>query len=368
MISYTPLPTFSELVHGAGVSAENGDRIAAAWARNQQHVTWLTSGTWALERAVRAVTSRPANIWFPAYFCNQPLAPIRFNGNAQLIFYPIRSDLEPDWDACRRLARSSPPALFVLVHYFGRASNGPAAREFASAHGATLVEDAAHALRPIAGIGESGDVVFYSCHKLLPVPDGCVAIARDPKALAADAHPAPAFGGRRISLWMSKRILQKMRVGEIFGRARGATRESFLDDPSSGPPRPHTAISRFSLRLLGRFDLADIAARRRENHRLLAAALADIPDARVLEISRDETPYRLLLHCTGPEIAATLYGRLRQNGLLVESWPDLPPEVVSSAVAHAGALALRRSLLLLPVHQTLNGATLALQYRRALRQ
>ena len=95
-----------------------------------------------------------------------------------MIFYPINHNLEPDHKTCRDLAKVYPTDLFVLVHYFGCPTFAAPTKDFCAKQHAWLLEDAAHVLRPISGVGKYGDFIIYSPHKLLPIPDGAVLIIR----------------------------------------------------------------------------------------------------------------------------------------------------------------------------------------------
>jgi hypothetical protein len=59
---------------------------------------------------------------------------------------------------------------------------------------AWLIEDAVHALRPVRGIGASGDFVLYSPHKHLPIPDGAVLVVRGDGPAEFGAAGLSAFG------------------------------------------------------------------------------------------------------------------------------------------------------------------------------
>jgi len=69
--------------------------------------------------------------------------------------YPINQNLEPDYDACRALSKVHPD-IFVLVHYFGKPTFAAPTKDFCTKHNAWLLEDAAHVLRPITGVGKYG--------------------------------------------------------------------------------------------------------------------------------------------------------------------------------------------------------------------
>ncbi|MBX9634574.1 MAG: hypothetical protein K2X44_06300, partial [Magnetospirillum sp.] len=239
------------------------------------------------------------------------------------------------------------------------------ARNWCDACGAILVEDAAHVLAPVPGVGERGDFVLYSPHKLLPVPDGALLVVRERakrlepwvvKALRAigGAHP-------HTQAWRLKRLIQKTPLGWLLARFRQGGQADFLSDPAAGPLPPTPMPSAAGAALLARAELAAAAHRRQENAAALAQAIrAPKLWERLFPACNEFAPYRLVMRCTDPDRAAELYTRLRAARLPVESWPDLPPEVTSGT-----ALDLRRTLLLLPCHQSLSANSLAQAYAQA---
>jgi dTDP-4-amino-4,6-dideoxygalactose transaminase len=58
----------------------------------------------------------------------------------------------------------NPSIYLLLVHFFGQPAPAEGATALCRETGALLIEDAAHPLRPITGMGEYGDCVLYSQH------------------------------------------------------------------------------------------------------------------------------------------------------------------------------------------------------------
>ena len=57
--------------------------------------------------------------------------------------------------------------------------------------------------------------------------------------------------------------------------------------------------------------------------------------------------------CLNEEIIEKVYYLLNGMGIPAQTWPDLPPEVKENPSQHEIALKLRRSVLTLPIHQSL---------------
>ncbi len=362
MISQVPLPYWRDLPALSRGPSGTDLRLAQPWRQDQEAAAWFSRGAWALAAVVlwwrTAHKEDNPDLWLPDYFCNGSTAPIRDLG-VKPRFYPVGEDLRPRWDICREMAAASPPDLFVLTHYFGQPGDLPGAEDFCQETGAFLIEDAAHVLGPAAGIGVSGDFIFYCPRKTFAVPDGAVLLKRNPvgddqlRAAAiklGDDHPG-------AWPWALKRIASKTMPGTALGRLMSLRRQpGFHEDPpyESLPWTPR--LSPEALRMMSRVPdlMAGASVQRRTNARALTEALRDWPGCRPFFAEEPPAaPYRFILKCDDATAAAARFGGLRIRGCPVESWPDLAPEVKGSPERHATAIELRATLLFLPVHQSL---------------
>ncbi|CAA7620914.1 DegT/DnrJ/EryC1/StrS family aminotransferase [Magnetospirillum sp. SS-4] len=368
MITTAPLPRWSDLARLA--RAVPADPVAISPWLKPWDSGFLTPRTaWSLAAIAGAVSTRaglPARVLLPGWICDQSLWPLRRTG-AELTFLPVLPDGGMDWAAAEALGGID---VVVVVHTFGRPAGMDAARDFASRRGALLVEDAAHALMPGPGIHEAGDMVLYSPHKLLAVPEGAVLAVR-PRAgewsgSIADSlgRPATAANDHR---WLARRLIQRLIPDMARRWLPQGGQTDFLTDPPTMDMAPPEAPSGLSRRLLAAADPEREAGRRQDNDAALREALAPLPDLRPLFAAGDWVPYRLALRAASPKAAALRYQALRRARLPVESWPDLPPEVLADPAHAEGAVLLRRSVLLLPVHGALEPGRLAAAYAKVLR-
>ena len=92
-------------------------------------------------------------------------------------------------------------------------------------------------------------------------------------------------------------------------------------------------------------------ASRREAETILRTTLARVPRWSPWPAAwgMDEAPYRAIFICDTLIATAERFSRLRRAGCLVESWPDLAPEVTSAARTHGTTIDLRRRLLAFPL-------------------
>lgn len=366
MITTAPLPTWRALLALAGRTVPDDRDLGAPWGGS----LWFSRSAWSLHVVGRWLTEargRPARIWLPGYFCNQSLEPLRRAG-AELAFYPVGDTLAPDWTACESMAEERAPDAFVLAHYFGAPNDLAAAADFRDRWGPVLIEDAAHVLRPAAGIGSVGDIVLYSPHKVVGIPDGAVVAARDGVAaeLAAVAaglpDAAPPWRG-----WAARRLAQMTVPEAVARRLRPPAPCAFDDDPPPSTPPATPRMSQAARRMLAALvpNLEPMAHRRRDAHAAVCAAVADLDGWQPLvgEWAK-AAPYRAVMRCETGALAAERFAALRRRGILAESWPDLPPEVLAESQAHRVAITLRRTLILLPLDTTVSATAAAAPYRK----
>jgi hypothetical protein len=386
MLTPAPLPTWSILIRALLRRQFEDSNLAAPWRRSGEVAGWLSRSAWslaliALWRRSRAPAS-PLTVWLPDFFCNASLAALRLTG-AKLVFYPLTEEMAPDINACENMKAAGVPDLFVVVHFFGRASRVAAARDFCKRSGSWLIEDAAHVLQPMDDVGDHGDFVLYSPHKHLPVPDGAVLVVRTcgPQQLGADgvdslgstrSWPDQLRGlhqelGRsagssraRAAIWLIKRVLQKFGVRYWRRRVTPFAEPVVPNLPDAsdlGSPAP----SRLGQSLLSGLicGIEAISLQRRHNQRLWDALLLHDDGSHPSVVSSAErptnqqwTPY-LAAYCVDPDAAEAINARWQRLGLPVATWPDLPTEVTMHRERHAAAWKLRHSRLYLSTHQTL---------------
>lgn len=367
-LTHAPLPSWRDLLSAfSGIASD--DELAAPWVRPGESVFWFSRSAWSMAMLARwrqqILEKKYVSVWLPDYFCNAALAPLREMG-AKLVFYPMTEQLEPDLAACHALACKQPIDLFVLVHYFGQPAPAELIALFCEKHRAWLIEDAAHVLQPIAGVGESGDCVLYSPHKHLPIPDGAVMVVRpngpakfaeaeiSMKVLSEVRSKVPFMRGksnRSSVLWLLKRIGQRLglraRSGLMAFQSKVAPSPAALGHPSMSP------LAKRLLKPL-RSELQRVAAHRKQNAQIWSdvLGLASANDA-VTHHQVAETPYLAAFSASSAVRAEALFNLLQKTGIPVTTWPDLPPEVLTNEEAHSGAIKLRFSRFYLPVHQSL---------------
>lgn len=379
MITIAPLPDWSDLAALLRTQPFNGQLLAKPWCREGDHAFWFSRTAWSLQAIVLwwefINGEKQPSVFVPDYFCNQSLWPLR-QTSARLIFYPINTDLLPDWNACQNLANFHSPDIFILVHYFGFQSNAKIAGKFCKQNGALLVEDAAHVLYPTQGIGEHGDFILYSPHKLLALPDGAVCVMR-PSVLNSQKESDKAHRymndviisinkGRVLQFnWLFKRIVQKTILFNFVDLLMRGKVSDFGENTAPLALEIPLEMSPIGKKLLSRIvgSLISCAAKRRQVCEAWQYLLHCEKEIRPLfdgEIN-DIIPYMAVFQAKDPDQARTFYGKLKKDWP-VQTWPDMPPEVLEHRENHAHAIHLRQTLLTLPVHQSIQLKELGKRY------
>ena len=372
VLTRAPLPTERNLMAALVNPALTDNELSAPWRRSDDVAFWFSRSAWSLlalaQWRQRLTGQSSTSVWLPDFFCNSSLVPLRSMG-VHLQFYPITDLMVPDMEACRTLAEEKRPDIFVLVHFFGQPSPAGGPTTFCRKSGAWLVEDAAHVLRPMLGVGEHGDCVIYSPHKHLPVSDGAVLVIRQdgPAHLSNQSSAMNIFQDVYSSLlntsgfsyqpavqWLVKRVLQRLGLRAWH---RSITPFS-MDVDSASPQLEHPKMSPVAKRLLcGLLDTLDIVAKlRRQNRKLWDQALAraNPSQAEIWPVSGECTPYLAGFAFDKEALAEEIFLRCQRAGLPVTTWPDLPPEVSVQKDSYRNALLLRKTRIYLPVHQSLD--------------
>ena len=342
---------------------------------------WLSRSAWSLaiitnERR-KVKTQGIINIWVPDYFCNESLNILRLI-DCKIIFYPILENLEPDYPKLNSLLNDKGiPDLFIHVHYFGIPISTSKSVEFCKKYGAWLIEDAAHVLKQIKGIGEAGDFVLYSPHKLLPIPNGALLITRanGPSSLNLNLFEKE-FSNKKFEniytnniknkynyfkhqfsnyFWILKQVLQNFRI------RNNVTYDFKQTEITISNKLSYPIISRISLSILNILvhKLNHIALIRERNQILWDNYFTTIYENKTYiklgnRISNSNwTPY-LATYIVESNKIEKIYDDLRKKNFLPSTWPDLPYEYINCSDTNNISIKLRSTRFYLPVHQSLS--------------
>ncbi|MDX2346468.1 MAG: GNAT family N-acetyltransferase [Legionella sp.] len=376
MITFAPSPRWTDLVKTLIPKKIDSDELAKPWLRDNDQAYWFSRTAWSLQAIVllweKIFSKKEPTVWIPDYFPNQSLWPMR-QTSAKIIFYPIKEGLQPNWVACETLLKNhTKPDIFILTHYYGLLADAKKAKTFCKLNQAILVEDAAHILIPMEGVGEHCHISLYSPHKHFSLPNGAICAIRPSfnkyvrkmggeeadmqDILNSIGHQSPP-----VLTWFTKKIIQKITKNKLTFLKKSI---SYEEDGTSNPISPKPQASLSAKKLLS-FSLKKIPEY--SKHRQQCAEVWDhlldqnkIRTDRVLS-TQDEIPY-VAVYSSRDNEAATLYNHLSNKKWPVSSWPDLPPEVRQNPDIHAATIHFRNNMLIFPTNQSLSFTELAKRY------
>ena len=366
-----PLPSWKNLVHAFLRSPADDQELAQPWLRSVEKGYWFSRTAWSLYTVVRwyqlANKKKSVTVWIPDFFCNTSLQPLRDLG-VKFVFYPVMPNMELDITVCEKLAETEPMDLLLLVHYFGKPIPTTQATKLAKQNNAWLVEDAAHVLKPIEGIGQVGDCVLYSPHKTLPIPDGAVLVVRENGTAKLGEHDAimellpsvldqvykeSSCTTKQYLIWTLKRVAQKLGVR---GKSTFTISHVLSERDSDAVVSNCHKMSHLSKRLISGIApaLNDIAKIRTENSRFWRALLTHkLKGVLPLDLGDTSVPYLSPFQIITASESDAIETYLKDRHLPVCTWPDLPPEVLKNSERHSVAIELRKNRLYFSVHHSI---------------
>ena len=399
MLTHVSSPALKQWLQMLSVLQVQEHSVKVPWTTPTSISGLISKSTWSLGLIAHWFKSENSasthKILLPDFFCDSALTVVRALGFKPL-FYPTDMDGAANVAKLRELCLTHQPALLVMVHYFGVAnSQSNAFREIAKVHGLWLIEDCVHCALPTSKIGSVGDFAIFSPHKLLPIPLGAVLTVRsngptelsdsaikqfgDPKSWAQQIHLAVSPFAFKITsahrfeiIWVLKRLAQRLGFGRKIRIGTNNSTNVKKRIKSLVEPK----VSEFSKRLLNvlvttskqrqnrKFKLPiiktanmleEIAAVRQYNacawHRVITALSGKTIQPIQFDVLKN-IPY-LASYSGDEKTIFKVVTKLRQLGVPVSTWPDLPEEVLKDASLHQDAINLEKTRLYLPVHHNI---------------
>lgn len=156
------------------VSLGNGkQKVPSAFIDCQDFFVY---GRYALVEALKRAGTTGGAVLLPAYHCRTIVESALYLG-AEVRFYPMTTDLRPDFPSMHNLVADGSARTLLLTHYFGFSNALDEARRFCEEHGMALIEDCAHAFygeHEGRVLGTVGHFSVASAWKFLPLRDGAV--------------------------------------------------------------------------------------------------------------------------------------------------------------------------------------------------
>jgi hypothetical protein len=363
------LPKFYNLIKVL-FTTSTSNNLSSFWCNQEDYFQWFSRSAWAIYYII-LIKKKISNkekiiIWLPDYFCNETLNYARTIEGVSFYFYRINVDMSPNYDDLFKHDEKNKPDIFLFVQYFGNHFEAKKVFEFCKLNQIWIIEDAAHVLIPNNHIGEYGDFVLYSPHKLLPIPDGSIMVLKKtgpsclldnsifPKLLEEYLNKSieKKFFNKNTMLWYPKKILQ------IFGFKNFIKIPDFeITLQSCKPDKFHINFSNISKKILNYeiTNLNKIIEIRSKNYTTWAIILNKIITHVKYEIIKNNAiAYLIALKFNNKEDCITIYKFLINSGIPVTHWPDLPNEVINNQHYHTNAIQLRNTCLYLPLHMNVN--------------
>jgi dTDP-4-amino-4,6-dideoxygalactose transaminase len=312
----------------------------------------------------------PGTVLMPAYHHGVEVEAVRAAG-ADVRFYRVDRNLTVDLDDLAAKAALPSVRIVYLTHFVGFAQPVAAVREIVRAHHKLLFEDCALALfsRTPDGqpLGSFGDAACFCLYKTLPLPHGGLLFAPDVPTAPLAAPPLLSTLHHLAGLTLAHLELGSPGVGRALRSAARATAHATIDQAVAtiktgtmhlAPHELERGASRLIAHIISRCDGEMVVVRRRRNFARLAAALDGIVPVVGASLAFGACPLFLPLRI-GAELAArgldkrAVMHALHARGIdAIDFWSSGDPACAADEFPDAAAL--RREILELPIHQSLD--------------
>jgi dTDP-4-amino-4,6-dideoxygalactose transaminase len=324
-------------------------------------VVSFSRGRWALAQLalnlMRSKRKTGGMVFVPEYFCELSLTPLR-NLNYQLHFYKITSRFEPNVDHLDTLVRKwGTPDILLYVHYFGFPSRIKITGDWCKKNGVMLVEDAAHTIVPIPGIGDNGYPTIFAPWKYFNTLEGAIIVLPQQMINLMSEPDNQNSEAKYPWVWIAKKIIQAMAAHFVLPLHRiRAIYVKKEDESERVPDIKNPFCNPFFEKILSYLagEIERVAEIRQRNYCLIDRLLigTDSPAQRLFStLPAKFGPYLYPLRVRDGKCRVIMIA-LNHKGIPALPWSDLSPEVLSS-VEYPLANALRREILTLPIHQDL---------------
>ncbi len=330
MISEKPFSVSSSFSLALNGRKENpfGDKLKFIMGRDALEYSLVAAGI-----------NEKNNVLFPAYTCIEPLVPF-LKLKCPIYYYDINDDLKPDFIDLKKTIKEKNITHFFWINYFGLIFPEYSSFKKELEGEVIFIEDCSHSVLS-EDSGKTGDIVFASFRKVLPVPDGGYAdgkmINTSPK-YKSSVIAALSAGAILIK---TLKIFKDIKVNRTKIKSAGHT--NYSDMPVNETFLPMSALSR---RILARINYEQEKKQRLEKFGIWKQLLADIPHTSMIA---DPGPgvipsgYPILI-----KDREKVYEGLKRKGIYLKiDWEV--PEVINENNRNSRKIALNS--VTLPIHR-----------------
>ena len=282
------VPTFQGL--SAFDLIRPASRAAACFPFNADGMGFFRARNAIYYLALALKSLRPKlSILAPDYHSGNEVLALRAAG-ADLHFYPIRRNMQPDLDAVERLCEQHDPDVLYVIHYLGWPQPMADLSALCRQRTMLLIEDCALSLlsEPDGkALGTHGDWAVFCLYKTLPVPNGALLVQNTMSLDSLDRLNLRPAGTASVLGRVAELAVQRLRaranaIGgtlqaakQAVGRALGSIElnRANVGDIGFNKADVDLQMSSASERLLQRLDFARIRRQRVGNYQMLGESL-----------------------------------------------------------------------------------------------
>ena len=353
MMLISPLPTWRQIIFPKRRQEQE------YW----KDALWTTKSGVSIRLIIQAYSSvfkkKVINIWIPDFFCAETEE--EFKGkNVLIIKYPITEKMEPNWHIIKDKFSDIDMDIFIFVHYFGKYCDINPAWIYCNNRNAILIEDCAHVLYKYGRIGQKGDFVIFSPHKILPIPDGGIILHNDSKSKPVseiwNQLSILVCSGKRYELskvlkWKVKKIIQKL--FKINKPTKYEYKEHYLINKNYRPEKS-IRISKYSYKVLQGYSYEDykrIAFIRSTNAQLISHIIEKTtPIIPIDSLNKNECPFLCVFFLKDIFYNHDIINNIKKTGINILYWPSLSSDISNQPYSDI-ARELSKQLLYISVHQ-----------------
>jgi len=337
-----------------------------------RQIFYTMNGRNAIYHALKALgVQKGTTVLLPAFHCTALVDPVIAYG-CSVKFYTVHRDLSLDMDEIAALAHSGASAL-LFVHFFGYPAPVHELAEIARSFSMKLVEDCTHTLTGTIDdqpVGTFGDAAIFSLRKILPVPDGGILLLNKSKKYLP-VLKSPLTYHLRMAKWAFETNVEMSTKHDAAPQQALHTEKVEISASSRKGPASHEdpefyamwrnwSISKISKMILQRTDLEDVRQKRIDNFNRILTGFLDHEEVKLF--SKDSMQLCPLGFPFTSDSPDRIDYQLRRLGIPAFSFgEDLHPRLDLRKFPDAKYLS--EHLVLLPVHQNLSEANIAVMLK-----
>lgn len=348
------------------------------WIKKGEDAWLISKSTWSIVLLIflkLKEKDEKINIWIPSYYCGSVIDIIS-KLNVSIYYFELNKDMSIDCVFFKKLLQSNSPDILILVHNFS-SINYVKLNSLISELDTWIVEDATQHFIANKNIGKIGHFVLYSPYKFLPINSTAILVkTKKAKNIIlnkkifkdilnqiefsfANDISSKFFDFKKFIVLTIKQFLILLNVSKftISKFEISIVKHSKLETPKLNFWN-RTLFKLFSNQI------ESISEKRRSNLVKLQFVLNNINNnffnidflkKIIVNINDNSTlPLTFPIPLSSIINSKNFYHSLSQMGIEVNTWPDLPKQIVVNEKKHKNTFYLRQSIIHFPIHQSIS--------------